>query len=981
MPQGFRYWAFISYHHRDRREAQWLHRYLERYRVPRHLLGRPLHDIQVPARLAPVFRDRDELPSSVDLGGVVQQALHQSRYLIVLCSPGAAQSRWVNEEVRSFKRLGRERNILCLRLDSAGGQQVFPPALLERYDEQGEVCGRAPEPLAADLKADTRDGAALKLIAGMLDIGYDELRRRERRRRIRNHLLAGALGLCAAASLFSAWHWQQAEKQEALRTQALQARIEMLYRNGREELLAHNEARAAAYLGEAYRLGLDTPALRFMLARAMAAVDPQQLRIRTGVPVWLADVNADLTRAIAIGIDVHLRGYLLAQPQQPIFDLPLGDVDRFFGAFGLGGRVFWLESLGRQGHEMRLFDARDGRLLLREKMNDESLDDSDYGVSPNPLSDDEREVVLLGPDRALHYGAIGASLQRLAGDYSTARYCGGRGLVTAAQDGRIELRDPRRAGVPVLRRFQGLPGRAVVLDCSRDGRLLAAATHDGAVRIWDVDAATLLMSSGHNAIISDLHFSADGQRLMTATRAQVSIWQSRGGALLYAERFLDPAGNPAVMNPEGSMLARIGEGRLSVVDTDSGASLYSLDAHLGGVNAFNFAPDGQHAVSGGNDGTLVIWRLPQAAQQQYRDGTHQAPPLAFASDGRYFVGGSQGGLYDAQGRRQPGFGAGATPALRAALSKDGRQLALADESGALQLHSLPDDRLLDRYAGVAAKVVNLGFDHSGAYLAQAIKEGGIRVLELGTHRQRHQLATDFSRAFAFSPRQAEFAYGSGDTLYLQPTAADAPRWRRQLAIAPATTISAVVFSDDGSRLLVLAERRWAFVIDVASGRLLQRLDHPAAVHFSMGAFSRDGDKIAIADAGKTMLLWHLPSRRYLTLSGHNAAVHTVAFSPDGSLLLSAADDGRLRIWDSQDGELLYSFNAHAGSILPFAAGFAPDGRLAYTTGSDGATRLWPMSGETRTPAQLQQLLRCKIAWVTAGRGLRALEPDPRRCAP
>ena len=86
-----RYWAFISYSHQDSRLCEWLHRELETFRVPRRLVGRDTPVGKTPARLFPVFRDRDELPGSSELGANLTAALQASRYLIVICSPSAAR--------------------------------------------------------------------------------------------------------------------------------------------------------------------------------------------------------------------------------------------------------------------------------------------------------------------------------------------------------------------------------------------------------------------------------------------------------------------------------------------------------------------------------------------------------------------------------------------------------------------------------------------------------------------------------------------------------------------------------------------------------------------------------------------------------------------------------------------------------------------------------------------------------------------------
>ncbi|MBT8062695.1 MAG: toll/interleukin-1 receptor domain-containing protein, partial [Gammaproteobacteria bacterium] len=104
---GFRYKAFISYSHRDEKWASWLHKALESYRLPRQLVGRTTRYGEVPARFYPVFRDRDELSSGASLSDRVSEALDESESLIVVCSPAAAASKWVNEEIRVFRALGR----------------------------------------------------------------------------------------------------------------------------------------------------------------------------------------------------------------------------------------------------------------------------------------------------------------------------------------------------------------------------------------------------------------------------------------------------------------------------------------------------------------------------------------------------------------------------------------------------------------------------------------------------------------------------------------------------------------------------------------------------------------------------------------------------------------------------------------------------------------------------------------------------------
>src|SRR5688572_13154120 len=192
VPMRFR--AFLSYSHADAEWARWLLRRLETYRVPSRLVGTRGTHGEIGARLGTFFRDRDELPSSGDLGSTIREALGESAALIVVCSPAAAQSRWVNAEVEAFRASGRGDRVLCFVIAGEPGssdpaQQCFPPALLSAAND-----GRAIEPLAADARheGDGRERAFLKLVAGLLGIGYDALARREAQRRQRKWAMVAA---------------------------------------------------------------------------------------------------------------------------------------------------------------------------------------------------------------------------------------------------------------------------------------------------------------------------------------------------------------------------------------------------------------------------------------------------------------------------------------------------------------------------------------------------------------------------------------------------------------------------------------------------------------------------------------------------------------------------------------------------------------------------------------------------------------------
>ena len=232
MNTPFKYRAFISYSHSDEKWARWLHRSLETYRMPKQLVGTTTEFGLVPEKFAPVFRDRDELATATNLGATLIAALEQSACQIVICSRKSAKSRWVNEEILTFKRLGKAHRIFSLIVDGEPGASLhpqladlecFPDALIYRLGEDGNLTTERGEPIAADVRPqkDRKQDALLKLLAGMLGIGLDELKRREARRRQRRMVAvvaASVTGMVITSALATA-AWlarNEAERQRVI---------------------------------------------------------------------------------------------------------------------------------------------------------------------------------------------------------------------------------------------------------------------------------------------------------------------------------------------------------------------------------------------------------------------------------------------------------------------------------------------------------------------------------------------------------------------------------------------------------------------------------------------------------------------------------------------------------------------------------------------------------------------------------------------
>jgi tetratricopeptide (TPR) repeat protein len=210
-----RYRAFISYASADRAIGERFQRAIEHYRIPKALRGSDRGAGPTPKYLTPIFRDRSDADVGKSLSAVLEDALERSDALVVLCSPTAARSKWVNLEIQRFTALGRGTRIFPVVVAGTPAKYdpdrapdgAFPPALFDRD----------AEPLAADIRptGDGFDLARLKIVAKLTNIPLTELTQRqleaERRDRRIVRTVAGVMaalaivaGIAAVVAAYSA---------------------------------------------------------------------------------------------------------------------------------------------------------------------------------------------------------------------------------------------------------------------------------------------------------------------------------------------------------------------------------------------------------------------------------------------------------------------------------------------------------------------------------------------------------------------------------------------------------------------------------------------------------------------------------------------------------------------------------------------------------------------------------------------------------
>jgi WD40 repeat protein len=997
VTENYKYWAFISYSHRDRAWGDWLHKTLETYRVPRRLIGRPSRDGQVPERLFPVFRDRDELPSSANLGDVLNESLRQSRYQIVICSPRSAASKWVNEEIKYFKSLGREDRVLCLIVDGEPNvfdipgrdiEECFAPALRYRVDANGQVTDTPAEPIAADARehADGKRGAKLKLLSGLLGVGLDEIVQRERQREFWKRVQIGAAAMAFAGLCVGAWQWFQSER--AAREREIV--IEKLVESGRLELLAGQHARAAVFLNEAYKMGHDTVPLRFMLAQAMKPVEAlTDVRVEHGgAAVYASAFSADgrrfalhvLQQAVGqqhavIKIYDATDGSLLHElPDAPALPLHiefLGDGEHVL-ATGFPDDI-------RSGAPFtRLWSLRDAVVALHI--------DGINGYAGQPASPDGSRV-LVADERGLHihdtqigtqvaHWLPGQPLRAAAYSQDGARIAVATadGVVKTidAQDGRLLQRYAEANGEPLAalmfsptgRDLIGLPGRS-------DLRQL-----NGDIRVWNTaDGALRLSFAADSGLLYKLHFSSDGRRFSTVGGEGYKVWSAGRGILQFSTSRPLTAYATAALSPDGNTLITADfQNRVAEAwDVLSKRLLHTLDLHTDGVSSAAFNSDGNRLLLASRDGSASLWRMPADGGWRYESFETLPYVSRFTADGRrLLVGGGRAGdghamvLNTQTGVIETRFEGHDDVVVDVDLDPGESRLITASFDGTAALWRYPQGVRAATLQQSPEGTYTARFNRDGSRILTTTSPTGsvpdIDAAGLWNSISGKQLArlshTKFVYAASFDRKGVRAATAAFDGTLKIWRAVDGQLLR---SWPPAgEKLLALAFSPDDSELAV-ASKGGIQLLDPNNGAQIGYLRDEGLGLPEVLAYAPNGEQLAIGTQSGEIWLWTAKHKVVRSLKGHRQLVDRLAYSGDSSLLFSSGLDGEVRVWDAHAGAAL-------GVLLSFPRKVSYDlhpstGQLVATSWSQ--ISLIDVNPEGRDSGAVGRVLACKAPWVLA----------------
>jgi WD40 repeat protein len=927
----FKYWAFLSYSHQDAKWGDWLHKALETYRVPRRLVGKQSRDGRVPDRLYPIFRDREELSVSADLAANLDEALRESRYLIVICSPHAAQSHWVDQEIIEFKKLGREDRILALIVagepnatDGKPGfvpeDECFPEPMRYRLAANGELSTDPTEPLAADVREgkDGKDNAKLKLLAGLLGVNYDDLRQREHERRLRRARIIGATGLALAAVLAALTGWALFAER---RTAAQKRKTQQL-------LVASDSARAK----ESFDRGDAASALVF-LARA-AEIDPDTRSV-PAERLWFALTERSWplpTSTIMrhhdtiLSTTMSVDGKLIATGSKDLTACVWeAETGRLIAATPKCRKL----NTKTNGVRVVCFKPGDNRALLTGCID---------GTLTLWHCDGKEATVVWTAD---HGNEITSAAFSPSGQFVATGCRDGKTRVWSGENGEKIWEFPGKENVNVHTllfppdsddTFLTLSGNtARLLQISQrkelhawthrgdintaaftaDGKLVATAGDAPGVQIWNVDNGEEVGKPiPHEREVTDLRFAPDGQSLVTVSGGKVYDWKLDGSPALEPPLAIRGSASSVRFSPDGLRIyTGTDDGRVQAWSALDGASLGEPVREWAQIIAMLPQPDNLHLIVVTQEGAVRNWLMPTLLPRSVQ--LHHPGPVEMMSataDGHWIVTACQ----DGKARIWNGNGKLNEPIV-------------IDSSG---------------------KVVSVAISAKGTYVATGGWDAFLRIWKVSdqTLIGGHAIKFDSTvRNVSFSPGEDVIAAGSEGgilRIYRLPDLVK-PLWEQT---EHKDGVHALRFDRNGGRLASGWNGGTIEVVQISAAQSCERIGSPivAAQELTAIDLSPSGKLLLSGDGEGVVQMWSADThQKHGPPARHKAAVQAVTFSPNEHFFVSGSDDDTAVIWNTATGKPIVAALVHSKPICSLAV--SPDSTRVATGTEDGAAQVWEVA--------------------------------------
>ena len=472
----------------------------------------------------------------------------------------------------------------------------------------------------------------------------------------------------------------------------------------------------------------------------------------------------------------------------------------------------------------------------------------------------------------------------------------------------------------LIRIFKGHANRVEAVAFSPDGKRILSGSLDRSLKLWSIETGTVLRTFvGHRGAVTSAAFSADGTRILSGSVDKtIKLWDAKTGGLVHTFE-----GDSATVSTDGKqILSRTSDSTIKLFDVATGALLRTLQVHS--TEAWiAYSPDGAMFLSASNN-SINLWDV-------------------------------------ATGTLVRTFDAHSSFVDSAVFSPNGAQIASGSDDNTVKLWNVAlgtVTRTFATFEGNGGPINSVAFSPSGAVLLSGSgsmgRDSGMKLWDAATGvlvrtAEQHQEAV---RSVAFSP-DGERILSTSDRMKL---------WDARSGALLHTfdednlTVQTAMFSPDGTRIL-RAQDNVMQLREISTGSIVRSFASTGDHWVRSVAISPDGARVLSGggepprasapeiDRNADMKLWDAGSGALLrTFKGHTKPVSSVAFSPDGSRVLSGSLDGTIRLWDQHKDTPVRIYRGHLGAVTSVA--FSPNGSQILSGSFDRTIKLWDIASGT-----------------------------------